>query len=428
MKLGILCTELYKVLAASSYGYNITMFDSECAGTINPAEAKWFYVKPVNFMIQAPDSIGDIGDEKPEVYLWKSTEIQDVQTKEVLQRLKSTSNKLGYGFTVLDFGNGNLPKKFSHLAMRNTEETKVNESIELQEGLSGSSRRSYFQLPQARMVIVHNDKVNEEIKGSRSRNVKEIFVECNGERIRVMNNIHAAKALTRHLDNGGKMGDRFWNNIEMYHNDLESLKKLLPELELSSRNIQSRKAMDHIRNINEYLKMAGTPRGYRNINDNIKSVPRIGNSYIQNYSKRLGSFADDSSVLGYARQHLMSECSKIAQYIGTIQENLTSEYDQKMINNAAKLLCLGALPNSGGFDLSSSDNEDKVLMYGDRLVKTISEPVIQEVLENICSKPEIQPNDALLILAVINSVLDLRSKKIPLQPEENDLNDWINGE
>lgn len=426
MKLGILCTEVYKVLAASSYGYNITMFNSEGEGTINPSEAKWFYVKPVNFMIQAPDSLGDSSDDKPEVYLWKSTDVQDEQTKEVLQRLKSTSNQLGYGFTVLDFGNGNLPKKFSHLAMRNTEETKVQES--LNEGLTGTTRRSYFQLPKARTVIIHNDKVNEEIKGSRSRNIKEIFVESNGERIRVMNNINAAKALTRHLDNSGKMNDKFWNLITMYCEDLESLKKLLPELELSSRTVQSSKVMQCIKDINEYLKYASTSRGYKKLFDNIGLVPRVGNTYIQNYAKRLGSFSDNSLVHGYARQHLMRECSKVAEYINTITENLSSDYDKRNINNAAKLLCLGAIPSNGEFDFNTSDEDDKVLMYGDRLIGIIDEPVIREVLENICSKPEVQPQDALLILAVINSVLDLNVKDIKIQPEEENLNNWINNQ
>ena len=36
MKQGVLCSDIYKVLAAPSYGYQITMFDDEGQGTISP--------------------------------------------------------------------------------------------------------------------------------------------------------------------------------------------------------------------------------------------------------------------------------------------------------------------------------------------------------------------------------------------------------
>ena len=36
MMKGVLCSDIYKILAAPQYEYNITMFDDEGTGTINP--------------------------------------------------------------------------------------------------------------------------------------------------------------------------------------------------------------------------------------------------------------------------------------------------------------------------------------------------------------------------------------------------------
>ena len=259
MKQGVLCSDIYKVLAAPSYQYQITMFDEEGQGTITPSEAKWFYVMPINFMIQVPDVAETT--IRPEVYLWKSNDIKDEQSREVLERLKTTSNQYGYGFTIYDFGSGNLPKKFSHIAMRNMEETKVQES--LNEGLTGSARRSYFTLPRAKMVVVHNMKVQEEVRGSRTRNIKEVFIECNGERRRMStNNLYAAKAMTHHLNEGGTWGDRFSTHVDGYSQDLDSLMRLLADLEISGKTVQANKTKQYIQSIKDYLKRASTPRGY----------------------------------------------------------------------------------------------------------------------------------------------------------------------
>ncbi|AXC39251.1 UNVERIFIED_ORG: hypothetical protein [Escherichia phage CMSTMSU] len=90
-------------MAAPQYEYSITMFNDDGEGTISPQDAKWFYIRPVNFMIQAPS-----GDDtvRPEVYLWKSTDIKDEQTLQVLKRLKTfqTNMVMASLYTTLDLG------------------------------------------------------------------------------------------------------------------------------------------------------------------------------------------------------------------------------------------------------------------------------------------------------------------------------------
>ncbi|EBS4516373.1 hypothetical protein DQT32_02950 [Salmonella enterica subsp. enterica serovar Braenderup] len=429
MKQGVLCSDIYKVLAAPSYQYQITMFDEDGQGTITPSEAKWFYVMPINFMIQVPDVAETT--IRPEVYLWKSNDIKDEQSREVLERLKTTANQYGYGFTIYDFGSGNLPKKFSHIAMRNMEETKVQES--LNEGLTGSARRSYFTLPRAKMVVVHNMKVQEEVRGSRTRNIKEVFIECNGERRRMStNNLYAAKAMTHHLNEGGTWGDRFSSHVDGYSQDLDSLMHLLADLEISGKTVQANKTKQYIQSIKDYLKRASTPRGYADSVRSISLVPRVGNKYIDDYANKLSSMSGDANNNRcFARHHLMQECSKLPAYLNTAQSNITGEYEPKDISSAVKRVCLGCVPVDGDFYMEPSDgDENKVLMFGNQIVGLIQDPIIKEILENICTKPYMEPHDAEFVIALGNSVLgrNKAKKEVLVEPELKKLEEWVKGD
>ena len=424
MMQGVLCSDIYKILATPAYGFNIMMFDSEGEGTINPSTAKWFYVRPVNFMIQAPDESDNV---RPEVYLWKSADIKDEQTKVVLKRIKNAANQYGYGFTINDFGSGNLPKKFSHIAMRNMEETKLQES--LHEGLSGSAMRSYYQLPRAKMVVVHKSKVQEEVRGSRTRNIKEVFVECNGERKRMgTNNLHAARAMTHHLNEGGQWGDKYGSHLETTASDLERLKTLLSDLQIGGKEYHANRTLQYINRLKDNLKRAGSPRGYQDSLKSLNLAPRIGNKYIEDFANKLSSISQDSDKnKAFAKYHLIDECSRLPEYLNTIQRNLIGEYEPTMISKAAKRVCLGCVPADGQFDMTDGDEDgDKVLMFGSQIAGILQDEIILDALETMCDKPELEPDDAKFIIALGNSVLghNKATREILLEPELEALKEW----
>jgi len=80
--------------------------------------------------------------------------------------------------------------------------------------LKGSSKTSYQTLESVRLVIQHKIPVNEEIRGSRSRNIRAIFVECHGERFRFpVNDLRGARSMARHINEGGKIDDTVGNYI-----------------------------------------------------------------------------------------------------------------------------------------------------------------------------------------------------------------------
>lgn len=403
MDRGIVPSDIYKILAAPTYDFTISMYDAGGEGTISPINAKWFYVKPLNFMIQVPNGTDPL--IRPEVYLWKSIEIRDEQTKEILNRLKNCANQYGYGFTINDFSNGNLPKKFSHIAMRNVEETQ------LQESFTGSSLRSYYKLPKAKAIIVHSTKINED--SERTSNIKEIFIDSMGERFRLKTpNIDAAKALTLHMNENGSWNDKYSSHIENTAKDLVALTELLPSL--SNHPILRKKAQSYISELTKSLKNSSSPKGYSYDIANIRSVPRIGKQFIENFARRLGDFPPELSN-SLSRQFLIRECSRMHEYASIIYDNIDMSnrpnLNKRDIITLAKKLCLGALELEDSLQEPlhiGTDNlspREKVLMFGSAIAGLVKNDIIKEVLENLCSKPYLEEKEGHFINAAGNSAL-----------------------
>lgn len=82
----------------------------------------------------------------------------------------------------------------------------------LREGLSkmfGSLKTSQQTLENVRILVKHKTPVDENVRGSRTRHISAIFLECNGERFRFpYNYLPGARAMAQHLAHGGNMADK----------------------------------------------------------------------------------------------------------------------------------------------------------------------------------------------------------------------------
>lgn len=73
----------------------------------------------------------------------------------------------------------------------------------------GSLKTSQQTLENVRILVKHKVAVDENVRGSRSRHIASIFLECNGERFRFPNTyLPGARAMAQHLAHGGTMGDK----------------------------------------------------------------------------------------------------------------------------------------------------------------------------------------------------------------------------
>lgn len=92
----------------------------------------------------------------------------------------------------------------------------------------GSVKTSYQQTEGARLIIRHNNPVNEEVRGSRSRHIKALFIEnSQGERFKYpFKHLLAARAMTHHVAEGGTPYDELGSKIVSLSEERERLLKV----------------------------------------------------------------------------------------------------------------------------------------------------------------------------------------------------------
>jgi len=182
------------------FGYSITMNEKDGKDTLNAKKARYFYSTDDKFTVFL--------DEDNNVIQIKFGQTTD---KEKLKKLEATIR------------NGIAKKFIIDVDLRpytgkDIEPKDVHNMVKMQESLSpttGSMKTSYQQTDGAKLIIRHSKPVNEEIRGSRSRNIHALFVENSmGERFKYPHiHLAAARTMTRHVAEGGTPYDEIGQKI-----------------------------------------------------------------------------------------------------------------------------------------------------------------------------------------------------------------------
>ena len=94
--------------------------------------------------------------------------------------------------------------------------------------MTGSAKTSKQQLENVKVIVKHKKAVNEESRGARSRNIQSIFIERAGERFKMAeNNLSAARAMARHMTNGGEMHDQVGTAINEMATECKKMKEFV---------------------------------------------------------------------------------------------------------------------------------------------------------------------------------------------------------
>jgi hypothetical protein len=190
---------------------NLEMGDGEGNTTNNPKEARFFdfdFAIEGNTLGRVSVSINDIGTLK--VYYGQGiTEGTDSVIRGVwydfLKEMRMFAMRRMLRFDTRDINKGNLNKNdFQYLATNGPKESNMTESQYF-----GSSKTSYRALENTKLIIKHSQAVNETQPGARSRHISALFIEnSDGERFKYpFNHLSGAKAMQRHVANGGRPYD-----------------------------------------------------------------------------------------------------------------------------------------------------------------------------------------------------------------------------
>jgi hypothetical protein len=143
---------------------------------------------------------------------------QDKFTKE----LRYFAKKRLLNFDTRDITKSNLNKRdYKFLATNSGDET-MSESK-----LYGTSKISYQKVGEARIVIKHTESINQESAAGRTRSIGKIYIEsADGERFMYpFKHLSGARAMARHVAEGGKPFDEFGGHIVGLSEEMSKLRK-----------------------------------------------------------------------------------------------------------------------------------------------------------------------------------------------------------
>lgn len=209
---------------------SVKLGNAEGMTTVDPSEAVFF---DFNFIVQgekiATISISIADDKSMKLFYSKdilNNQDDIVKSKwfDFLRDVRLFAKKRLMNFEPSDITKKNLDKRdYEQMATAHKpEEIQMSESA-----LYGSTKSSYQRLENARLIIRHSQKVDEGSANSRTRNIDSIYVEnAQGERFRYpFNHLSGARAMMRHLANGGNPYDNFGQYIVGLSENVYNLRK-----------------------------------------------------------------------------------------------------------------------------------------------------------------------------------------------------------
>jgi len=206
-------------------GLQTKMFDSSQGKSVaDPQKARYFFVEMPNLMVFIDEESHDLN-----VDLGERTDLDNPQVKKLVDMLKDTARSNLLDFNTKSFGKHIEPKNYAFKIEQNKEQAMSDVFNEGISPLEGSSRTSRQTLENARIIVKHRNPVNEESRGARSRNISAIFIEnADGERFKYpFKHLNGARAMARHVANGGVPSDMVGEAIVEHSSNLSKLKEFM---------------------------------------------------------------------------------------------------------------------------------------------------------------------------------------------------------
>jgi hypothetical protein len=284
---------------------NIRLGDENGAATANPADAVFFEFE---FQEDA-DTFGSVSisladGENMKVYynrdlISKIDEDSRDEWYAFLKELKDFAVEHQLTFDVRDITKNNLTKQdYENLADTNKTVNTDEMSEELaritilagvNEGLTGTAKRSYENLDKTKLIIRHKGKVDETVPGARSRQIQSLYIENeDGERFKYpMTHLAGARAMMRHVANGGRPHDEFGTHIIQTSEDIAKLNSF--QRYVSNKDQLNDNAGDIIENTKLQLE---------NLREYMRNLSKQGHyeSSCKSYKKAEDQVLDDETV------------------------------------------------------------------------------------------------------------------------------------
>jgi hypothetical protein len=148
-----------------------------------------------------------------------------------LKEMRVFAKKRMLNFEVRDIQKSNLEKRdYKFLSNKNGDNTMTESTM------YGTSKTSYQNISDARICVKHSESINQELVGGRSQKIGSIYIEsANGERFKYpYKHLNGARAMARHVAEGGNMYDDFGKHIVGLSEEMNKLRKFKTYMSRSS--------------------------------------------------------------------------------------------------------------------------------------------------------------------------------------------------
>ena len=296
--------KIFRVL--KGHGYHVQMFDDTDGNEIsNPEDARFFYVNQPNLMV-------NLSPENEEVKMHKGPEnIENIE--KTVQSVKNLAKDNLLDFDLREFGREIKPKNYAFRLNNNTMSDE-NIKTESYSQMAGTVKTSNQKLEGAKLLIKHRKAVNEEIPGSRSRNIKALYIEnAEGERFKYpFIHLNGARAMTRHVQAGGNPFDEVGQSITNISERLSKIREVLniirrsPAIQEQASSVVTSLNYNQDR-LRETIKKLMTGVGYE--------------SYVESYAKAEAKEYDQDTLDSMKEKFTVTNIeNKITDLLPMIQE------------------------------------------------------------------------------------------------------------
>lgn len=233
---------------------NVVIGDADGNVVDDPADARFFDFEYTSNNLKIGQVSVSITDEDLTIIFSKDVLKDKPQTfKEewynFLKELRKFAKRRLLQFDVRDITKTNLTKRdYKFLANTRSGEDNMNESK-----LYGTSHTSYQRVDNARIVIKHATPINTESAASRTQHISAIYIEsAEGERFKYpYKHLSGARAMARHVSEGGKQYDDFGSHIVSLSEEMHKLRKFKSYMNKS--NVMAESLVEYVDIVNSRI-------------------------------------------------------------------------------------------------------------------------------------------------------------------------------
>lgn len=358
----------------------LTIGDASATKTLEPKDARFFdFVYEDKDGNEAGTVTISLVDDKFKVY-YSNDLVNNLGENKTgwynfLREMRQFSKRRMMTFDVRDINKSNLERKDFEFLRNQQKEFKDSDMNESK--MYGSIKSSYQDLGEtAKIIVRHKRPVDEEVRGSRSRNISKIFVETSsGERTLLpFKNLLGARAIARHISEGGNLYDDIGQHIVENVNHLGQLKNFVAYSRRN--NLVNENTSDIVESVRD---------AYNSIRNNLTRM-----STVRGYGSFAESFEATSETLSEDDLDEMRDFFTVKKQDDGVFESLpliNSIYKTAMENKTNKLNQVREFIESGDLVLESSVDTDQFarsVQHSDTrgLVSAALEDISNRIVDN----------------------------------------------